>query len=374
KYGLECTIEAHPYDFVEEVGQKVGLDKIVGIIPPAPGGRGLTRAQQGRRAVVRALATVGLVEVLTFPFAAESDLDTLGVPADDARRQLVRLANPLAETTPYLRTTMLPGLLASAARNASRGLDDVALFELGSIYRARPGAAAAPMPPVDRKPTDAEWAEFAAALPDQPRHLGVLLSGNWLAQNWNAAAEPVTWRHAMGVVETLADALGVRLERRAGTQAPWHPGRCAEIVLDGVVVGYAGELHPNVIDAFALSKGAAAVELDLDAILAGLPGPGTIAPLSTLPVAKEDVALVVDADVPAGDVEAALRSGAGELLESIHLFDIYVGEQVPAGKKSLAFALRFRAMGRTLTDAEAIAARDGAVAEAGQRCGAELRS
>ncbi len=363
-----------PYDYVEEVGQKVGLDKIVGTIPPAPGGRGLTVSQQGRRAVTHALANLGLVELLTFPFAAEADLDRLGVAADDLRRALVRLANPLAETAPYLRTTMLPGLLASAGRNFSRGLDDLALFEVGSVFRARPDAPPAPMPPVDRKPTDEEWAAIAAALPDQPRHLGVLLSGNWLPARWGAAAEPVTWQHAMGVVEAVAAALGVDLQRRQGTQVPWHPGRCAEIVLGDTVVGHAGELHPSVVQEFSLSQGAAAVELDLDAILAAVPGPGTIAPLSGYPVAKEDVALVVDAGVPAAAVEQALRGGAGDLLESIHLFDIYVGEQIPEGKKSLAFALRFRAIGRTLKDAEAIASRDAAVAEAGRVCGAELRS
>lgn len=363
-----------PYDYVEEVGQKVGLDKIAGIIPPAPGGRGLTPSQQGRRATTQALATAGLVEVLTLPFAAEADLDTLGVPADDARRRLVRLANPLAETSPYVRTTMLPGLLVAAGRNFSRGLDDLALFEIGAIYRGKPGAPAAPMPPVERPPVAAEWAQFEAALPEQPRLLGVLLTGNWLPQRWNAPAEAVTWQHALGVVETVASALGVDLVRRRGTQAPWHPGRCAEVLVGDRIVGYAGELHPAVIQQFSLSAGASAVELNLDAILAAMPSPGTIAPLSSYPVAKEDVALVVDSGVAAADVKAALREGAGELLESIHLFDIYAGQQIPEGKKSLAYALRFRARGRTLKDAEAIAARDAAVAKAGQRCGAVLRS
>ncbi|GAB3703245.1 phenylalanine--tRNA ligase subunit beta [Mariniluteicoccus flavus] len=363
-----------PYDYVEEVGQKVGLDRIVGVLPPAPGGRGLTAAQKGRRAAVGALAGAGLVEVLTFPFLAEGDLDKLGVPADDARRRLVRLANPLAETAPFLRTTVLPGLLASATRNASRGLDDVALFEVGSVFRAEPGAGPAPMPPVDRRPTDAEVAAIDAALPQQPRHVGVLLAGNWQPARWDRPAEPVTWQHAMALVDVLATTLGVALERRTAAVAPFHPGRCAEVLLAGSVVGLAGELHPKVAEAFGLSAGACAVELDLDALLAAQPGPGTIAPLSSNPVAKEDVALVVDAGVPAADVERALVEGAGDLLESIRLFDLYTGDQVPAGKKSLAYALRFRAPDRTLKDAEAAAARDAAVARAGEATGAELRS
>ncbi|OYO22123.1 phenylalanine--tRNA ligase subunit beta [Enemella dayhoffiae] len=362
-----------PYDYVEEVGQKVGLDRIVGLVPPAPGGRGLTAGQRGRRAVTTTLADLGLVEVLTFPFQATADLDRLGLGADDPRRAQVRLANPLAETSPFLRTTTLPGLLAAAARNLSRGLDDVAIFELGSVFRAGDGRPA-PMPPVDRRPTDSEWAALNDAIPAQPRHLGVLLQGSWLPQRWDGAAEPVGWRHAMGIVDALARTLGVPVRRRAGQQAPFHPGRCAELVLDDVVVGHAGELHPNVVKEFGLSAGAAAIELDLDALLAALPGPGVIAPLSSYPVAKEDVALVVPADVAAADVQAALVRGAGELLESIRLFDIYTGDQIPEGRKSLAYALRFRAVGRTLKDAEAAQARDAAVAAARESCGAVLRS
>ncbi|GAB3622240.1 phenylalanine--tRNA ligase subunit beta [Mariniluteicoccus endophyticus] len=363
-----------PYDYVEEVGQKVGLDKIVGVLPPAPGGRGLTPAQQGRRAVTRALATAGLVEVLTFPFMAEAELDKMQVPADDTRRDLVRLANPLAETSPFLRTTVLPGLLAAATRNASRGLDDVALFEMGSVFRARPGSGAAPMPPVDRRPTDQERAAIEEALPDQPRHLGAVLVGDWLPARWDAPAQPVTWQHAMAVVDTVAEALGVPVTRRAAQVAPFHPGRCAEVVLEDGVVGLAGELHPKVCEAFGLRTGACAVELDLDALLAALPGPGVIAPLSSRPVAKEDVALVVDQSVAAADVERALVEGAGPLLESVRLFDLYTGDQIPEGKKSLAYALRFRATDRTLKDAEAAEARDAAVARAGEVTGAVLRS
>ena len=363
-----------PYDYVEEVGQKVGLDRIEGILPSAPGGRGYTPAQAARRAVGRALASSGLVEVLTFPFQSDADLDKLGITADDPRRRTVRLANPLAETSPWLRTTVLPGLLAAAGRNLSRGQDDLALYEIGSVFFALDDAKPAPMPPVDRRPTAEEFAAIDAALPKQPRHLGVLLHGAWRAAGWNAPAEPVTWRHAMGVVELIATTLGVELVRRQAQVSPFHPGRCAEVLVDGAVVGLAGELHPSVVEAHGLQAGACAVELDLDAIVASQPGPGVIPPLSTFPVAKEDVALVVDEDTAAADVAAALREGGGDLLESVRLFDVYTGDQISDGKKSLAFALRLRGADTTLTDQQAAEARDAAVAVAAERFGAELRS
>jgi phenylalanyl-tRNA synthetase beta chain len=172
-------------------------------------------------------------------------------------------------------------------------------------------------------------------------------------------------------------AAGARVTVRAGTQAPWHPGRCAEIVVGasdgdaGTVVGYAGELHPAVCAAFEVPRGTAAMELDLDAV----PLPGVIpAPrFSTYPPALIDVALVVDAATPAGQVERALISGAGPLLETVRLFDVYSSPQLGEGRKSLAYKLSFRAPDRTLTGEEAVAARDAAVAEAAARVGATLR-
>jgi phenylalanyl-tRNA synthetase beta chain len=155
--------------------------------------------------------------------------------------------------------------------------------------------------------------------------------------------------------------------------APWHPGRCAEVSVDGKVIGHAGELHPKVCQAFGLPPRSSAVELDLDALIAAGPQSVTAKPFSSYPVAKEDVALIVPADVPAAEVEAALAEGAGELLESIRLFDLYTGEQIGEGRKSLAFALRFRAPDRTLTEAEVSAARQAAVQVAVDRFGAVQR-
>lgn len=360
------------YEFAEEIGRKVGLDKIPSVLPVAPAGRGLTPNQRARRALGRAVVDAGFVEVLTFPFMAAEELDRLGVPAEDSRRRTVRLANPLAETAPLMRTTMLPGLLAAIARNTSRGNDDLALFETGSVFLAG-SSDAAPLVAVDHRPSDAELALINAALPDQPRHLGAVVAGQWLRPGWDGPGVRAGWQQAFALVDVIAGALGASVERRAATMAPWHPGRCAALVLSGEVIGHAGELHPAVISDFGLPSGTAAVEIDVDALIRLAPGRGSILPVSAHPVAKEDVALVAPDSVSVAAVEAALVRGAGELLESISLFDVFTGDQVQQGHRSLAFALRFRAPDRTLTDAETAAARDAAVAAAAE-LGAVLRT
>jgi phenylalanyl-tRNA synthetase beta chain len=365
-----------PYDYVEEVGRLAGYDTIPAVVPRAPVGRGLTRSQRARRAVTAAAVDAGFVEVLSFPFIAAEDLDRMGVVSEDRRRRLTRILNPLAETSPYLRTSLLPGLFAAVTRNTSRGNDDLALFETGSVFFAPQPRLPAPRPPVETRPSAEVLARMDDALGDQPRHLAAVLTGAWRRPGWAGAGERAGWQHALGLADLVGHAVGLDLTRRAADQAPWHPGRCAAVVLPGtaVVVGHAGELHPRVVAAFGLPQRAAAVELNLDVLLAAAPEGGEIPPLSSHPVAKEDVALIVDAEVPAAEVEAALRAGAGALLESVHLFDIYTGPQVGEGRKSLAFALRFRAPDRTLTDAETAAARAAAVAQAGRETGAVQRT
>ncbi len=360
-----------PYDYVEEVGRKVGFDRVPSVLPVAPAGRGLTREQRARREVGRAAVAAGFVEVLTFPFGSTEDLDGMGVPADDPRRALVRLANPLAETQPYLRTSILPGLFAAVARNTSRGNDDLAIYETGSVFLGASDQAA-PILTVAQRPSAEQLAAIEAALPAQPRHLAAVLSGQWRRPGWQGAGTPAGWQQAFALVDAVVGAVGAQTARRTATQAPWHPGRCAELLIAGEVIGYAGELHPKVVAAFGLPERTAAVELDLDKLLALAPSGGSIAPVSSHPVAKEDIALVVPDATSVAEVEAALVAGAGELLESITLFDLYTGAKVPSGHRSLAFALRFRAPDRTLTDAETAAARQSAVAAA-NACGAVLR-
>jgi phenylalanyl-tRNA synthetase beta chain len=356
-----------PYDLVEEVARVVGYDQVPSVLPAAPAGRGLTRAQRLRRRAGLALAGAGYVEVLTYPFVGDADWDALGLDADDERRRTVRVANPLSEEEPELRTTLVPGLLRCLARNVGRGLDDVALFEQAAVYLPKPGAGPAPILGVDRRPTAEEWEELLAAVPDQPLHAGVVLAGQREPSGWWGEGRPASWADALEAVRRLATNLGTDVQVRGAVRAPWHPGRCAEILLGGVVIGHGGELHPRVCKAYGVPVRTAVAEVDLDALMrssvALVPAPD----FSTYPVAKEDVALVVDDTVSAGAVAGTLREGAGPLVESVRLFDVYTGAQIGAGKKSLAFALRFRAPDRTLTESEVAEARERAVALAVER-------
>ena len=363
-----------PSDLVEEVLRIVGYDRVPSVLPAAPAGRGWTKRQRLRRRVGLALAASGYVEALVSPFVGERDWAALGLGVDDVRRAALRLANPLSEEEPLLRTTLVPGLLRTLARNVSRGRTDLGLFELGSVFL--PGVAGRPKAPslgVDRAPTVDELKELEAALPDQPLHVAVAVTGSRGAAGWWGPARPSSWADAVEAAREIARALGVHVRVEAAQQALWHPGRCARVLLGDSVLGHAGELHPRVCTAYGVPPRTSVVELDLDALMQQAPDIVVAQRFSSYPVGKEDVALVVDSSVPTADVEAALREGAGALLESMRLFDVYTGEQAGEGKKSLAFSLRFRAPDRTLTDAEIKAARHGAVALAAQRFGAVQR-
>jgi phenylalanyl-tRNA synthetase beta chain len=374
-----------PSDLAEEVIRLEGYENIPVRMPRAPAGQGLTAPQRLRRSAGRALAEAGCVEVLSYPFLSAADFDRLQLPAGDPRRAALRVANPLSEDEPWLRTTLLPGLLRVLARNVGRGFADLALYEMGLVFRPRPGSpGVAPIPRVDRAPTAAELAELAAGLPDQPWRLAVVLAGDRELAGWWGGGRAAGWQDAIEAAREVLRLARVPFRIAADQHPPWHPGRCAAIFVTGEqgerLAGHAGELHPRVVEAFRLPDRTCAAELDLSVIEAAAAGLGPVqAPvISPYPVATRDVALVVAASVPAAEVAAALSAGAagadgGSLLEEVTLFDVYTGEQAGAGNKSLAYTLRFRAPDRTLTDEEVTAARDAAVAEAGRRVGAVLR-
>ncbi|WAL70872.1 phenylalanine--tRNA ligase subunit beta [Kitasatospora sp. YST-16] len=361
-----------PYDLAEEVIRLEGYDNVPARMPVTPPGRGLSEAQRFHRRVGVALAGAGYVEINAYPFVGDASFDGLGLDADDARRRTVKLVNPLNDAEPALRTTLLPGLLGALRRNVGRGNTDLAIFETGTVFLPKAEPKVAPRLPVDRRPSEEQLAELDAALPDQPRRVAVALTGERLPSGWWGKGAPSGWADAVEAARVVAAAAGVELTVRQAQYAPWHPGRCAELLVGEEVVGHAGELHPRVVKALHLPERTSAMELDLDLLFEDgrrVSGP----PVSAYPVATQDVALIVDAAVHAADVEAALREGAGELLESLRLFDVFTGEQAGAGKKSLAYTLRFRATDRTLTADEASAARESAVAVAGERTGAVLR-
>ena len=367
-----------PADLVEEVVRLVGYDAIPSLLPQAPAGYGLTREQRLRRRAGLALAGAGVVDVLTYPFTGDGDLDALLLPAGDPRRRAPRLANPLSEEQPLLRTLLLPGLLSVARRNLSRGIDDLAIGEIGRVFALRDGqepggVAEPPRPGVSGRPSDAELQALEALLPSQPHHLAAVLLGARESRGWWGSGREATWADAIDVARQVAELLGVDLIVRQSHDAPFHPGRTAALLVGDDVIGYAGELHPRVIAAYSLPARACALELDLDALIAAAADIAPAPDVRTQPVAKEDIALVVAESVPVADVAAAVRAGAGDLCEEVRLFDVYVGPQVPEGHRSLAFALRFRAPDRTLLAEEIAAAREGGVAEAARRHGAVLR-
>lgn len=362
-------------DLTEEIARLVGYDKIPSRLPVAPPGRGLTRRQQQRRRVVQALADAGLVEVLAYPFVDARTNDLFGTGQEQVDVPAIRLTNPISAEEPYLRASVLPGLLGLLKRNVSRGFRDVALYETGLVFRPGGQHGTPDIPGLGELPAQEVIDSLLAGIPEQPQHLGVVMSGSDSASGAGHAPRAYDWADPLDVAQLVASVLGVEILTRGGQHQAFHPGRTAQLVLrSGAVAGFAGELHPNVLAATAAPARTVALELDLDVLFEAAADVIVAKPVPTFPVATQDVALVVDADIPASEVLDVLREGAGDLLEDIALFDVYSGTGIEEGRKSLAFSLRFRAPDRTLTADEASAARATAVALAAGRFGAVQRA
>ncbi len=368
-----------PAHFVEEVARIVGYDEIPVRLPRANVGRGTTAAQRARRDAARSLAEQGWVQVLSYPFISADALERQGIAAGDERRRLLRLANPLQEDAPYLRSSILDSLLETARLNVSRSNPSVAVFEQGLVTRPGNLVPAAPAG-VGARPSDAELKALHCAIPSQPHHAAGVACGPKTPAAYGYTPEPWDWRDAIEAAFSVAASAGVGVAAVAAECAPWHPGRCARIQSkDGRTVGYAGELAPAVCKAWGLPARSVAFEIDMDALTGAEGGKATssaapleVRPVTTAPPAKEDIALVVDSDVTAAEIENVIRKAAGDLLESAVLFDVYTGDQVGEGKKSFAFALRFRS-DHTLTAEETAGLRK-RIVKAARKSGAELRA
>lgn len=362
---------AEDVDLIEEILRLEGLEAIPSILPiPTIGSTGLTAAQKRRRAIGHGLAYAGYAEVIPSPFVNAEIFNTWELEADDERRNVVSVQNPLEADKAVLSSTLLPNMLDAIARNVARGRNHVSLFGLQQVSFKR--ADSTPMPDVSKRPSDEEIEQLVNTLPAQPLHVATVGTGNLEFEGPWGEGRAYTYADAIESARQVARSAGVEIEVENADVKPWHPGRCAAIKVGGEVVGYAGELHPQILKAMGLPARTCAMELDITALpfTENLPAPV----LSSFPSLHQDIALVVDEDVPAETVRCTLEEGAGELLESVELFDVFRGEKLGESKKSLAFKMFFRAAERTLTDEEVNTHRLAAAELASERLGAEMRA
>ncbi len=362
------------WTLAEEVARIGGYDRIPSVLPTPPSGRGLTAAQQGRRRVSNALAAAGFVETPSFPFTTEEQNALHGSPSGDTLPS-VKLANPLDGLAPFLRRSLVPALLQVAHRNVSRGIVDLALFEVGTVFLPKPGVqyGTVSVPPIAVRPDAATLTALDAAIPPQRRHVAVLLTGHTVSKQPGQPAVAADLADAVDAVRVLAAAAGLDIELAQAQRAALHPGRTARVIAGGHDIGYVGEVLPAVSAAADLPGRVLVAELDLDAMLELAQSRVVAASLSGFPAATQDVSLAVPVDVSAGAVRGALLEGGAPLIEGARLVDDYRGPGLAEGTKSLTFALRFRADDRTLTAAEATEAKLAGVAVAAERFGAAIR-
>ncbi|MBK4347631.1 phenylalanine--tRNA ligase subunit beta [Lacisediminihabitans changchengi] len=359
---------------VEEVARVIGYERIPAVLPVAPPGRGLTRSQRLRRNAAQVLAANGLVEVLSYPFLSATAKDAFGASADGAV-SAIKLVNPLDSEAPFLRTSLIPGLIEIARRNLSRGLTDLALFEVGAVVLPEIGKSygSGPLPSGVVRPSDGELVDLLTSVPPQPLHVSALLLGHAVEKQPGADAVAFGVADALDVARQIASAVDASLDIRQGSHHSLHPGRTAELFVNGHSVGFAGELLPALAEELDLPRVVAVVELDLDRLIELARPEVTPHEIAGFPAATQDLSLVVPADVPAGEVLSAVVEGAGALLERAHLVADYRGTGIPEGSKSITLALRFRADDRTLKAEEASAAKLAGAAIAAERFGATIR-
>lgn len=357
-------------DLVEEVARVDGLEKLPATLPSRRGASGvLAPEQRARRRAEDALVACGLHEVMGWSFVPREQNGKLGIEGD-----VVVVENPMSEEQAVMRTTLLGSLLDSALHNVRRGREDVALFEVGAVYR--PWAAGVePAPWVWAPPAGTRGAAALEQklLPDERQHVGALLTGALRPVSWREAQPPrADFFAAKGVLAALLDTLRLEWSVEPGGEPFLHPARAARVRVGGDDVGWLGELHPRVAARWDLER-VAGFELDLAAITHAAAGVAEYHDLTSFPAVRQDLAVVVGADVPAAEVLREVRHAGGPMLRSAEVFDVYTGEQVGEGRASLALHLVFQADDRTLTEDEVTARRKKIIKALQNRLGAELR-
>lgn len=337
-------------DLIEEIARLYGFNEVASTLPASREKRGgLTDEQKLERVLRRSLEAYGIYEAITYSFVDPALIDVLRLPVEAG--EIVRLENPLSPEQSVLRPSMLPGLVTSAVANVNRGAGHVALYEIGRVYLA--GGEKQPI---------------------ETQRVGLIATGPLADPAWYEKPEPADFFDAKGVIEAAMVALNVtdwRLE--PATHPAYHPGRCARLICAGEEAGLIGELHPEVARDLDFAQAVVACELDLATATRAVVPLRLFSDLARHPAAVIDLALVVDEGVAAGDVRQMIEQTGKDLLERVSLFDVYRGEQIEAGKKSLAFELVFRAADRTLTDDEVAKLVDRIVGRLAHEVGATVR-
>ncbi len=357
KDGLEVSVPAlrrddvtREIDLIEEVARIDGLESLPATLPARRGAAGrLTHAQRVRRAAEDAMVGRGLHEIVGWSFTEPALLDRLRLPAEDAMRRVVALENPLSEGQSIMRPTLLGSLLDAARHNVSRNGPDIAIFESGTVYRA----------------------SHEGPLADEHHALAVLLSGSLAPRSWRVRPGQADFFAAKALLDALLDRFHLDWSVEPTSWPFLHPGRSAAVLSGGETLGFLGELHPLVAGAWDLERTAAfAIDLGKVAALASpLLAFGAFGPF---PALRQDLAVTLPVSVAAGEVLERVRATAGETLDDVSVFDVYTGAQVGEGRRSLALALSFRALDRTLTDEDIAPVRERIVAALGE-IGGELR-
>lgn len=340
-------------DLVEEVARIYGYQRIPATLPCGSTTKGFrTRRQELLRRTREVLAGCGLNEVITYSFISPASFDRLRLTPESPLRRALALQNPLSYEQSVMRTTLLPGILEVLVRNFNRRVTSGAIFELGRVFYPRDGEA----------------------LPEERLLLAAGAMGQ-AAYGWNRQPVQLDFYFLKGIVEALAERLGLpALEyEREGQNPTFHPGRAARVVAGGKELGVLGEIHPDVLENYGLGARACAFELDLEAMLEMATREPRYQPLPRYPGVRRDIALVVPREVTCGEILRVIRASGGENLRQVQLFDVYEGQQIKQGYRSMAFSLFFQAADRTLTDEEVAARVEAISAAAARELGAELR-
>lgn len=342
-------------DISEEIARLHGFDKIKSTLPNGVSMQGTQSAKQTFIDKVKAsLSSQGLYETISFALTNEETFNKLNIPQDSPLRKAVPIMNPLSDEYPLVRTTLLSSIFDNLARNLARKNDDVALFEVGSVFFPK----ALPV----------------TELPDEVVKIAGAITGRRNAQGWNQTNDMVDFYDAKGIIEELLANLRVtRYTVEAGTHYAMHPGKTALFKKGRDVIATVGEVHPAVLSAYGITKPVYIFELDATTVMKYIAKDLKYKALPKYPATSRDLAMLVDVDVNAADIEKAMTKAAGQNLTQITLFDVYTGKQVEEGKKSLAFSLTFQSNDKTLTDAEIDPAIEKIVAKLQKDFNANLR-